>query len=617
MSKIVFHSTTENCLIFICRLEEWNFPDENETNRSSVDFRSSLANMLENYEKCSKISREKLLDEVKDFVETRLNSTSLENFFDELETEFGETFWTKNSIDFGTEMIFHIEKKSSTNFGFPSSREEIEETTEFVKIIFDEKFSGLIRSRLEMLLNFSVSTFENRFDRPETEEIRLSSSIRRASNLSKFIGIFLEEKRLEKIGRNDLKKILFDLRENLRQNFSSISLLRNSIDFQCKFLLENFVAFRSIVEPRIEVFLELIVEFLEKIRSEKMSNLCSRPSVVRQEVFRRISLWNSFVENFSFETRKKTFFQIRTEDFFLLDRVFRFLAAQNFRHFSTWKIFRSAKIFGSIVKSSDAPIDCLAQLERFYPFTLAKFFDEIFSEKIQRFSRVVFRLAENLFDRRSAIEIDVQSERLKNFRQLTKSNHFPFEFYPIEENYSRTFLQMFQRRNEEDFPTTHQLFEINGHHERGKRIFLQPTVGLLFSDDSTRFIALLIVAHELGHAFCPCPSSSAETEFIADFISLRIVLQIFRQDFNAALTRKQIQKFFFDFARSECLQLDPNRFANNTKSSQLNRLFEQNQHFQNAFQCSHRPNETYQQSQIFIEQICAECRRQILQENEF
>ena len=51
---------------------------------------------------------------------------------------------------------------------------------------------------------------------------------------------------------------------------------------------------------------------------------------------------------------------------------------------------------------------------------------------------------------------------------------------------------------------THAFFNINGHHTTEQGIFLQPTVAEFYSNETTSIVALLLIAHELGHAVCPC-----------------------------------------------------------------------------------------------------------------
>ena len=54
---------------------------------------------------------------------------------------------------------------------------------------------------------------------------------------------------------------------------------------------------------------------------------------------------------------------------------------------------------------------------------------------------------------------------------------------------------------------THELCDLNIHHTIKDGIFLQPTIAELYHNDSTRFSALFLITHELGHASCPWGSN--------------------------------------------------------------------------------------------------------------
>ena len=118
----------------------------------------------------------------------------------------------------------------------------------------------------------------------------------------------------------------------------------------------------------------------------------------------------------------------------------------------------------------------------------------------------------------SSLEIHIKPERLKLYEDLS-SQSIPYEFYPIEETYFSTAWNIVENNHESFVQVTHEFFDLNAHHTVKDGIFLQPTIAELSQNDSTHLAALLLVAHELGHASCPCGSNRTEREYLAEMVT--------------------------------------------------------------------------------------------------
>lgn len=263
------------------------------------------------------------------------------------------------------------------------------------------------------------------------------------------------------------------------------------------------------------------------------------------------------------------------------------------------------------------PNDCLTLLEYSYPFTLSSFYEEYMSNKTRQLYSVISHFRDNLMNNSTqsllrTLPFHIQSERLKLFQDLSPpSSPIPYEIYSIEEHYLSTVWNLIEYSHEQFVEPVYEFFEINGHHTIEQGIFLQPTVAELYSNESTRLAALLLIAHELGHALCPCGMNLTEREYFADVIALRLMIDYLSN--TTAMSRDDLQRFFFDYGQMECLHVNRvmiglmNR-EEHFMEDHLNRVLKSNEEFQKIFHCS---TEQYRQSEhlkIFLPDLCTACR---------
>ena len=158
----------------------------------------------------------------------------------------------------------------------------------------------------------------------------------------------------------------------------------------------------------------------------------------------------------------------------------------------------------------------------------------------------------------SSLQFHVQPERLKLFQDLSSSaaTEVPYEFYIVEDNYLSTGWNIIESTREELLTPTHDFFEINGYHTVEQGIFLQPTIAELYANVTTRLTALLLIAHELGHALCPCGVNLTEREYFADLVALPLIIDYNEQQLNGSRLFEDIRTFFITYGQSECVHIN-------------------------------------------------------------
>jgi hypothetical protein len=275
------------------------------------------------------------------------------------------------------------------------------------------------------------------------------------------------------------------------------------------------------------------------------------------------------------------------------------------------------------------PHDCLALLESFYPFTLSSFYETYMSNKTQQVRSVALELRDRLLrnqrnqsDSRflSSLQFHIQPERLKLFHDLSSSSssatvHVPYEFYIVEDNYLSTGWNIIESTREELLQPTHDFFDINGYHTVEQGIFLQPTIAELYANATTRVAALLLIAHELGHALCPCGVNLTEREYFADLIALPLIIDYHEQQLNGSRLYDDIRTFFITYGQSECVHINREMIHLMGKDQNLvdlhvTRVLQSTERFQALMNCSaaqqhHRTKHTGS----LLPELCAACRR--------
>jgi hypothetical protein len=237
------------------------------------------------------------------------------------------------------------------------------------------------------------------------------------------------------------------------------------------------------------------------------------------------------------------------------------------------------------------------------------------SNKTNELYSVVYELRDILLNNSnhqflSSLQFHIKPERLKLFHDLSPTTHIPYEYYLIEDNYLSTAWNIIESFHDELVEPIHEFFEINGHHTIEQGIFLQPTVAELYSNETTRLAALLLIAHELGHALCPCGINLTEREYFADLIALRLII-----DYNEQKRiLDNIKTFFIIYGQSECVHINREMISLMNKQENLielhvNRVLKANEQFQTTFNCPLHQRRQTKKVNSLLPELCAACRK--------
>jgi len=213
----------------------------------------------------------------------------------------------------------------------------------------------------------------------------------------------------------------------------------------------------------------------------------------------------------------------------------------------------------------------------------------------------------------SSLKFHIKPERLKLFHDLSPTTNIPYEYYLIEDNYLSTAWNIIENSHEELVEPIHEFFEINGYHTIKQGIFLQPTVAELYSNETTRLAALLLIAHELGHALCPCGINLTEREYFADLIALRLIQDYNEEKLNRTITLNNIKTFFITYGQSECIHINREMISLMNKQDNLielhvNRVLKSNELFQTIFNCSLYQRRHTKKMNSLLPELCTACR---------
>ena len=277
--------------------------------------------------------------------------------------------------------------------------------------------------------------------------------------------------------------------------------------------------------------------------------------------------------------------------------------------------------------SNRIPTDCLSLLEYYYPFTLSSFYEAAVSNQTEELHSMALELRELLISNQenvsniqyfSSLEFHIKPEVLKLYQDLTSTSstsQIPYEYHSIEDHYLSTAWNMIVPADDKLLRLTHELFEINGYHSVEQGIFLQPTIAELYSNDSTRTVALLLIAHELGHAFCPCGYNLTQREYFADLIALPLIIDYYERQWNRSLTANETSLFFLTYGQSECTHIKRQMITMTHREDHsidlhMQRVLQASERFQLHFNCSVEQLRKTNQIHHLLPDLCAACRKQ-------
>ncbi|UJR33154.1 hypothetical protein I4U23_020611 [Adineta vaga] len=500
------------------------------------------------------------------------------------------------------------------------------------------------------------------------------SSVKRSNDLRDLIQFILDKQIIQQVNHTDLYNLLTNFTSDLEQYLINVPIFRSTISFQCQLFLNYYIHLRSFNETAYETWLDYILSSILYLILHAWpgdaSYICLYSTIIRQNQLELIPHWKIFLDYNKNQIKDFSSpiisVEIRLIDFFQLDSIFRFLFADQFAHYcnlmvykygpkllpfvsvfhegiqislkSLWKQIlqdngskQISKIFHILlvyfffiffILLKDIPSDCLTLLEYYYPFTLSSFYEDYMFNKTEELYTIAYelrdllRLTHSNNEFLSSLQFHIKPERLKLFEELSSTvSILPYEYYFIEDNYLSTAWNIIESSREELLQPTHEFFEINGHHTTKRGIFLQPTVAELYSNESTRLAALLLIAHELGHALCPCGESLTDREHIADLIALNLILNYQeQQQFDPTnISLNNMKTFFITYGQSECIHINREMIGMMNKQQNpielhINRVLKGSESFQRVFNCSLNQRKHAIKINSLLPDLCATCR---------
>ena len=616
--------------------------------------------MFHFYHQCHHTSQVDLLNQLQDLISDRfdfchgLDSTYFQHSFMQV--------WNMNTIYLDTQIIIHIQRQivnHQENFydfeqarlfenylrqnqiDFCSQSTRLNNLTNTIR-----QYSDLLNSFFFLSSNSSINDDLHELINNQRSLPIFYSSIKQTNELKDFLQFLLDREIISSINHSDIYVLIQNFTIDLEFRLLKTPIFRNTILSQCQLFISYYIAFRSIEHlPEYEQWFDYISTSIIQIIIHSWpgdaSYVCLHSTIIRQNQFENIFYWKTFIAYTKTQIRDSSSpiinIEIRSIDFFQLDSIFRFLFADHSEHFCNLMIYKyGSKLFSflsifqtdlqnqikqlwtnnSSVQSKSFPIDCLTLVETYYPFTLSSFYEKFLTNQISELYSIAYELRDFIsrtskLDYLSSIQFHIKPERLKLYDDLSAS--IPYEFYSIDKHFLSTSWNLIDRTEEKSIEAIHEFFEINAYYSIEQGIFLQPTIAELYSNESTRQIALLLIAHELGHAHCPCGINLTEREYFADLIGLRLIIDYNEKRLNRTLTPNDLREFFLIYGQSECIHVNRNMIILMNKEENLmelhvNRVVQVNEQFQTIFNCSIDQRQQSQQFNKLLPNLCEHCR---------
>ncbi|CAF0816440.1 unnamed protein product [Rotaria sordida] len=655
---------------------------------NSNDLSKSISNMLLYYHQCIHTSESILIEKLQRLAYDRFWFTNnyeiisttnhLHFLFEQMIEHPLMHIWNINTINLGTQIIIHIQRKIHDQQKFlllhqieQASIFEHYVQTNHIDLCYQSTRVGSLANTLkeynELLISTLISSNSSINDdlyyliSNKNSLPIIYSSVRCPNDLRDLIQYMLDKNMIQSLNNTNIYNLFLNFTHDLEQYLLNIPIFRSTILYQCQLFLNYYIRFRSLNDTKLEKWFDYIsssiIHLILHSWPGDASYICLYSTIVRHNQFEIISYWNTFIQYTKKQIKDISSpiitVEIRLVDFFQLDSIFRFLFADHFAHYCNLMVYKYGpkllpfvsifhediqinlknlwkqtlqnnskeqyNIHALLLPSNRIPNDCLTLLEYYYPYTLSSFYEKYMSNKIEQLYLITNELRNLLINNSDndfvlSIKFHIKPEYLKLYHEISSIKfHIPYEYYLIEDNYLSTAWNIIENFHEELIQPIHTFFEINGYHTIEQGIFLQPTVAELYSNETTRLAALLLIAHELGHALCPCGINQTEREYFADLISLHLIMNYNEQQLNRTLTSNDIKKFFITYVQSECIHINHDMISLMNKQKNfielyINQILQENEQFQTVFNCSlNKYRQTKKINNLLLE-LCATCR---------
>lgn len=339
------------------------------------DRSESLGNMLLYYDQCVHTSKSALLHELRQLARDRfwftnsyeITSTSnhLYFLFEHMIEHPLLRIWNINTINLGTQMIIHIQRKTQDLQSLFSDH-QIEQARLFehyvrknqIDLCYQSPRVGPLANTLreyKQLLTFSFvdvnSTTGDDLHRLLANRDPLPiihSSVRHPSDLRDFVQFMLEKPIIHPLNNSDVHELLVNFTQDLEQYLLQAPIFRSTISSQCNMFLHYYLRFRASNVTEHEDWFDYIAASILHLIVHSWpgdaSYICLYSTIVRHTQLETIPYWSTFLEYSKKQIQEPLppviNVEIRLVDFFHLDSIFRFLFADQFAHYCNVMVYK-------------------------------------------------------------------------------------------------------------------------------------------------------------------------------------------------------------------------------------------------------------------------------------
>ena len=368
------------------RLEQFysfhdGYNDENhklvkrQSTSNSENLSQSISNMLLYYHQCIHTSKPALPEELRQLVYDRFWFTndyeiiSTKNYLPFLLEQMFEhplmQIWNANTINFGTQIITHVQKKVQSRQKFFSIY-QIEQATIFehyaqenhIDLCRQSRRAGPLANTLKEYHELLMSTLPYPNSSVKDDLRRLIStkdslpiihlSVRYPNDLRDFIRFMLDKDMIQLLNNTNVHDLVLNFIRDLEQCLLIVPIFRNTIVYQCRLFVNYYIRFRSLKDTKLEAWLDYIASSIYYIIVHSWpgdaSYICLYSTVVRHNQFEIIPYWNAFLDYTKRRIKDSSSpvitVEIRLIDFFQLDSIFRFLFADQFAHYCNLMVYK-------------------------------------------------------------------------------------------------------------------------------------------------------------------------------------------------------------------------------------------------------------------------------------
>jgi hypothetical protein len=278
--------------------------------------------------------------------------------------------WNINTIDLGTQIILHIQRQIQIQEKFTRMEYQIDQVRLFEQYAHNYRVELCLQSSRIHPLSRSVRQYQDLFISSLLTDSNSSivddidnllsnrtlmpmiySSIRHVTDLYDLIQFIVERNIVHNSNRTDIDQLLSNFTRDLQQSLLYVPIVRNDILQQCQLLLHYYLHFRSLNNTHTQAWFDYIsssiIHLIVHSWSDDAIYTCLYTTIVQHNQLEIISYWQAFLnyarqQQIEQNSLSIVTVEIRLVDFLQLDRIFRFLFADQCAHYCNLMIYEYA-----------------------------------------------------------------------------------------------------------------------------------------------------------------------------------------------------------------------------------------------------------------------------------